>query len=251
MVPADSTTESEMSKNKIIVALDGMSRVEAFHLAKQLEGSPYFWGAKGNDLLDEGDVGDTIERFSAVGHFFADAKFHDIPKTVANRVKKIARHGASMITVHASGGVEMVRAAVETFEEHKRPNGIGILCVTVLTSLDKADCERSYRRPPLQQAAAMALIAKEAGAWGVVCSPDEVGGLSTHPEFKGLKFVTVGLRPTSTTPGDQKRFATPEIAFANGATLGVIGRPITEAPDPRAALNAIGESIFPIRNTRA
>jgi orotidine-5'-phosphate decarboxylase len=251
MVPADSTTESEMFKNKIIVALDGMSRVEAFHLAKQLEGSPYLWGFKGNDLLLEGDPKDTIARFNALGNFFADYKFHDIPNTVYNQVARIANYGAALITVHGAGGKEMLQAAVSAYLERKPHNGLGILAVTVLTSITPSVCDRLYGRLPQQQALAFASEAKAGSVWGVVCSPQEVGSFSTNPDLKDLKFVTPSVRMPGDQPGDQARFDTPKNALDNGADLLVVGRPVTEAPDPRAALNAIGESIFPIRNTRA
>ncbi|MGH7175434.1 MAG: orotidine-5'-phosphate decarboxylase [Minisyncoccia bacterium] len=237
-----------MSRN-LIAAVDGMKRVVALNLAEKLVSSSYLWGFKGNDVLLEGDPKDTITRFTGLGNFFADYKFHDIPNTVYNQVARIAGYGAALISAHASGGVEMIKGAVRAYEEYGPHDGSGILAITVLTSIDQKNCFRIYGTDPLSRVKELATIAKEGGAWGIVCSPQEVGELSTMSSLKGLKFVTPGIRPAGSAAGDQARFATPENAVANGSDLLVIGRPITDAPDPLAALNAIGESLALVRKS--
>jgi orotidine-5'-phosphate decarboxylase len=172
---------------------------------------------------------------------FADAKLHDIPSQVEAAARSLGRHGARWITAHASGGREMLEAAVTGLAAGTDARA-GILGVTVLTSLDAASLAQvGIATTPGKLVAKMARVAAAAGAEGVVCSPLELGVVSeVAPE---LKKVTPGIRPSGTSDDDQSRIATPEDAIRRGADLLVIGRPITAADDPLAAAEAIGESL--------
>lgn len=164
---------------------------------------------------------------------FLDLKLHDIPATVAGATKAVARLRPDFLTVHAAGGPEMVRAAVEAAP------GTAIAAVTVLTSLGAADLERIGVSGPLPDLARrLAWLAVEAGARALVCSPKEVTDL--RAEFgPDITLITPGVRPAGAAAHDQARTATPEEALRAGADLLVIGRPITRAPDPGAAAAAI------------
>src|SRR5215468_3126862 len=163
---------------------------------------------------------------------FLDLKLHDIPATVASAARAVARLRPDLLTVHAAGGPEVVRAAVEGAA------ACNVAAVTVLTSLSGADLERIGMLGPMSDAVRrLAVLGVEAGARGLVCSPQvaavraEVG-----PD---VTLITPGIRPVGSSPHDQARTATPEEALRAGANLLVIGRPITGAPDPGAAAAAI------------
>jgi orotidine-5'-phosphate decarboxylase len=160
---------------------------------------------------------------------FLDLKLHDIPETVARAAKIVACYGVDLITVHASGGLEMLKRAADA----ARPSGAKVLAVTVLTSLDANDLRRDGH--PLSVEALVtqrALLAAEAGCDGVVASPLEVRAIraAVRPPFL---IVTPGVRRAASTD-DQKRVATPRQAREHGADLVVVGRPIRDASDPRA-----------------
>jgi orotidine-5'-phosphate decarboxylase len=164
---------------------------------------------------------------------FLDLKLHDIPVTVAGAARAVARLRPDLLTVHAAGGPEVVRAAVEAAP------GTKIAAVTVLTSLSGADLERIGVAGPLTDAVRrLAVLAVEAGARGLVCSPQEVTAVRAEvgPD---ITLITPGVRPAGAAANDQARTATPEEALRAGADLLVIGRPITGAPDPGAAAAAI------------
>ncbi|MBU4216497.1 orotidine-5'-phosphate decarboxylase [Candidatus Parcubacteria bacterium] len=216
--------------SKIIVALDGMDTEDALVLAKNLEGTGVI--LKANDLLD-GGLGVTIlEVLSRHAEVMDDAKFHDIPNTVKNRVKKHIFYKPSLITVHASGGVAMMRAAVEAAGDSK------ILAVTVLTSLNEEECNINYGMPVKAKVLQFARNAVLAGVYGIVCSPMELKFLSQFPELNKLKKVTPGIRPKwHLDPNDdQSRITTPYDAVKMGADYLVIGRPITMATNPVEAV---------------
>jgi orotidine-5'-phosphate decarboxylase len=170
---------------------------------------------------------------------FADAKLHDIPNTVGQAAGALGRYGARWVTVHASGGTAMMRAAVEGLGG-SAPEA-GVLAVTVLTSLDEA----ALRSVGVQDAtsvhvARLARLAAQAGTEGVVCSAHELDAVGRAAS--GLLRVTPGVRPAGGSHDDQARIATPAAAMAAGADLLVIGRPITRAPDPyRAAMQIAAE----------
>jgi len=170
--------------------------------------------------------------------FFLDLKLHDIPRTVERAVRAAARWGVELLTVHASGGPAMIRAAAEAARTAAtRPPRI--LAVTVLTSLDAEDLARlGLGQTPTDLALQWARLAWENGADGVVCSAREVAAMrkALGPD---VRLVTPGIRPTGSDRGDQKRTATPEEAARNGADAIIVGRPILDAEDPAAAIRAI------------
>jgi orotidine-5'-phosphate decarboxylase len=171
-------------------------------------------------------------------NIFLDLKLHDIPRTVANAVRSASQHGVQMLTLHAGGGSAMLAAAVEAAAEFGefRPR---LLAVTVLTSLDRGDLqELGVSREPREQVLALGRLAIAAGVDGLVCSPQEVGALRRELG-PGPLLVTPGIRLPADSVGDQKRIATPADAARDGASHLVIGRPITAAPDPLAALERI------------
>ena len=164
---------------------------------------------------------------------FLDLKLHDIPATVTGAARAVARLRPELITVHAAGGPEVVRAAVEGAPDTT------IAAVTVLTSLRQADLEQIGMLGPMSDAVRrLAVLAVESGARGLVCSPQEVAALRAEvgPD---ITLITPGVRPAGSSADDQARTATPADALRAGADLLVIGRPITGAPDPGAAAAAI------------
>ena len=164
---------------------------------------------------------------------FLDLKLHDIPATVAGAARAVAKLRPDLVTVHASGGAEVVRAAVEAAP------GTTIAAVTLLTSLSAEDLERIGIRGPLPDAVRrLAALAVGAGAGALVCSPREVAAVRGEVG-PGILLITPGVRPAGAERHDQARVATPEEALRAGADLLVIGRPITGAPDPGAAASAI------------
>ncbi|CAL9578532.1 Orotidine 5'-phosphate decarboxylase [Nocardiopsis dassonvillei] len=168
---------------------------------------------------------------------FLDLKLHDIPATVAGAARSVAGLGPAILTVHAGGGADMVRAAVEAAPDTE------IAAVTVLTSMDEKDLEQVGLLGPARDAVRrLAVLAVGAGARALVCSPQEVA-LVRAEVGPDITLITPGVRPAGADRGDQSRVATPEEAIAAGADLLVIGRPITRAPDPGAAAAAIAEAV--------
>ncbi len=175
------------------------------------------------------------------GRVFLDLKLHDIPQTVAHAAEKAGSLGVAYLTVHASGGAAMVKAAVEGAARGAAKAGVTppvILAVTVLTSLDDA----ALRQAGVAQSAGdwathLAKLAFDAGAGGVVCSAQEVAKLK--PLAQGRVLCTPGIRPAGAAKGDQARVETPADAIRAGSSLLVVGRPVYEAADPVAAAKAI------------
>jgi len=168
---------------------------------------------------------------------FLDLKLHDIPATVAGAAKSVARLSPDYLTVHASGGRDMVRAAVEAAPD------VRIAGVTVLTSMGEATLrEIGLDGPAADAVRRLALLAVEAGARALVCSPQEVAAVRAEvgPD---VTLITPGVRPIGASADDQARVATPREAIAAGADLVVIGRPITGASDPGAAAAAIAAEL--------
>ena len=164
---------------------------------------------------------------------FLDLKLHDIPATVTGAARAVARLRPELLTVHAAGGPEVIRVAVEGAPVTT------IAAVTVLTSLNQAALERIGMLGPMSDAVRrLAVLAVEAGARGLVCSPQEVAAVraAVGPD---LTLITPRVRPVGSSLHEQARTATPEEALRAGANLLVIGRPITGAPDPGAAAAAI------------
>ena len=182
-----------------------------------------------------------VQKLSAGKPVFLDLKLHDIPQQVSGAVRAAERTGASLLTIHAAGGPEMVRAAAEAAED------VTVLAVTVLTSLDDESLSDIGMSGPAEKAVLrLAELALENGAGGLVCSPLEVGALRSRFGARsegGPLLVVPGIRPGGSDPGDQKRTLTPREAVDAGADLIVVGRPITGAPDPAAAARAIAEEL--------
>jgi orotidine-5'-phosphate decarboxylase len=177
---------------------------------------------------------------------FVDAKLHDIPRTVGAAIAHLVRPNVHLINVHALGGHEMMRAAVDAAEERASELGITaphIFAVTLLTSIAPEDLnELGLSGGPGENAIRLAALARDAGCAGVVCSAHEVRDLK---RFFGDGFLTLtpGIRPTGSAHGDQKRVTTPAQAVAAGADYLVVGRPIVEADDPVSATRAILEEM--------
>lgn len=170
---------------------------------------------------------------------FLDLKLHDIPATVAGAARSVARLKPTYLTVHASGGPAMVRAAVDAAPD------VAIAAVTVLTSLSDADLARLGIAGPAQDAVRrLAELAVEAGARALVCSPHEVAAVrsTVGPD---IVLITPGVRPVGAATDDQARISTPAGALSDGADLLVLGRPITGAPDPGAAAARIAADLRP------
>lgn len=168
---------------------------------------------------------------------FLDLKLHDIPATVRGAALAVSALNPTYLTVHASGGAEMIAAAAQALPSTR------ITAVTVLTSLDEAALAAIGMVGPSRDAAVrLAVLAVGAGARAVVCSPQEVAAIRSAVGT-GVTLITPGVRPAGASLDDQKRVATPQQAIADGADLLVIGRPITGADDMRAAALTIAEQI--------
>jgi orotidine-5'-phosphate decarboxylase len=166
---------------------------------------------------------------------FLDLKLHDIPNTVTGAVAAAASLGVDLLTVHASGGPHMIAAAAKASD-------VRILAVTVLTSLDDETLAQVGQPPAAQQVARLAALAVDAGAAGVVCAPPDLPAVRQAIGDDPV-VVTPGVRPAGADAGDQQRIATPRAALDAGADHLVIGRPITQASDPVAAITHILEEL--------
>jgi len=223
-------------KEKIIIALDVGTKQEALALAGALKEARIFkigmelFTAEGPALLEA-----TVRLGKRP---FLDLKYHDIPNTVAGAVRSATRNGVSMLTLHTSGGREMMAAAAQASREESARIGKDrplLLGVTVLTSLKEEDLRLiGIDNPAADQVLRLAALAKGSGLDGVVCSPHEI---ETVKRECGREFlvVTPGIRPAWAAAQDQKRIMTPAEAIGRGADYLVIGRPITGAPSPHEA----------------
>jgi orotidine-5'-phosphate decarboxylase len=253
-VPPSTTMAVMSARDKLIVALDLPSADAATRLAERLHGHVGMFKVGSELFTAEGPV---LARYLvAVGEkVFLDLKFHDIPNTVRAAAREAAQLGVTMLNVHASGGRKMMEAALEGVQaaasrrhEDARPR---VLAVTLLTSLESSDLEKlGLAGTPEDVVVRLARLAQEAGLDGVVASPREIAAVraACGPRFV---IVTPGIRPAHTrrsgaaarpatgAADDQVRIATPEVAIQAGADYLVVGRPITEAPEPVAAADAI------------
>ena len=222
--------------NPVYVALDTPSLEQARALAEQVR-------------INAGGVKLGLEFFSAHGPegvrriaefglpVFLDLKLHDIPNTVAKAVEALAPLKPAILTVHAAGGRAMLRAAKEA-----APAETKVVAVTVLTSLDQSDLEEvGVQGSPADQVARLASLARDSGIDGIVCSGAEV--TQTKSFWPDGFFVVPGVRPAGADVGDQKRVVTPAEALQRGASVVVIGRAITDAADPAAAMMDIAASL--------
>lgn len=223
-------------RERLIVALDVPTSAAATKIVAAVGNSASIYKVGMQLFTAEGPQ--AVSALTADGHgVFLDLKYHDIPNTVAAAVRVAAGLGVGMLTVHASGGTKMLRAAVEAGAQ--TAPSMKILAVTVLTSMDDTDLTRvGVRGRILDQVLRLAALATDAGCHGLVASAHEASELRRELGANFL-IVTPGVRPTGADVGDQARVATPSEAIAAGATHIVVGRPITGAEDPAAAARAI------------
>jgi orotidine-5'-phosphate decarboxylase len=222
---------------ELIVALDLSSTAEVEETVERLGDAVGFYKIGLELFSAEGpEVVRAVKRRGK--KVFLDLKLHDIPRTVERAVLAAAALGVDLMTIHAAGGRAMIRAAADAAARC----GAGapkILAVTVLTSLDQSDLDDlGVARAPAQQVEALGALALANGADGIVCSPVEAARMRAVLGA-GALLCTPGVRPAGTDAGDQKRIATPAAAVADGSTHLVVGRPILQAADPRAAALAI------------
>lgn len=223
------------ARERLIIALDLPTAAEARKLVSAVGDAAVFYKVGKQLFTAEGPQ--VVRDLTASGRkVFLDLKFHDIPNTVAGAVGEAAKLGVDMLTVHASGGGKMLRAAVEAAKA--RP-GIAVLAVTVLTSLDDDDLDKiGVRGHVLDQVLRLSAIALADGCQGIVASAREARQLRAELG-KDFLLVTPGVRPKGSPAGDQARVVTPAEALAAGASHIVVGRPITGASDPAAAVREI------------
>jgi orotidine-5'-phosphate decarboxylase len=225
--------------DSLIVALDLPSSEGAMDMVDRLQGNCR-WFKVGLELYCAAG-NSIIEHLRERGFFvFLDLKLLDIPNTVAGAVRTVARSGASLLTIHASGGHQMMRAAAQAASPPGAPK---LLAVTVLTSMDAAQLSCvGVSDSPATQVQRLARLAKASGIDGLVCSAEEVEAVRSVMGPDAL-LVVPGIRPATpdevAAPDDQSRIATPSQAIARGASMLVVGRPITLAPDPAKAAAAV------------
>lgn len=226
---------------KVIVALDFATEAQALKLVDGLD--PTMCRLKvGKEMFTH--MGPSFVKSLENRGFgvFLDLKFHDIPNTVARAVAAAADLGVWMVNVHASGGPRMMEAAVKALEPYgaKRPL---LTAVTVLTSMDEEQLRAVGITCPLEeQVLRLATLTRDCGLDGVVCSAREAAMLRQHLG-QDFKLVTPGIRPRNAEVGDQIRVVTPADAIKLGSSYLVMGRPITKAPDPIAALKAVNAEL--------
>ena len=223
-------------RERLIVALDVSSAAAAQKIVAAVGDSAFTYKVGKQLFTAEGPqiVRDLVASGRQV---FLDLKYHDIPSTVASAVREAAKLHVSMLTVHASGGGRMLRAAVDA-ARNMNPS-LMVLAVTVLTSLDDSDLEKmGVRGKVVDQVLRLSALAIADGCHGVVASAQEATELRNELDGEFL-IVTPGVRPAGMGRGDQVRVVTPAEAIAAGATHIVVGRPITQAADPAAEARAI------------
>src|SRR6185437_1270654 len=226
-------------RDRVIVALDVPDSRRALDLVERLDGLIQ-WFKVGLELyVSEGNT--IVSSLRDNGHsVFLDLKLHDIPNTVAGAVRSASRAGAQMLTIHAGGGPAMMQAAAEAAAG--LDSAPQLLAVTVLTSMDSAQLQAvGVSADPADQVLRLAHAGWDSGIRGFVSSAQEVGAM--RQAFPEATLVIPGIRPAGASVGDQKRVATPAAALAAGADYLVIGRPITQAPDPAAAAAVVLDEI--------
>lgn len=216
-----------MTAPKLIVAIDLPDLAEAEDLARRL--APFAHALKVGSTLFSAHGPEAIMEIGQHGRLFCDLKFHDIPDQVAGGVKALVDQRVWMLTVHASGGIEMMKAAKEAAGPEAK-----VVAVTVLTSLQASGTTEQVLR--------LTEDARMAGLDGVVCSPQEVGAIKDRFGSE-LELVVPGVRPAGADRQDQLRVATPSEVRRAGADYAVVGRPIVMASDPELAAKRIGEEL--------
>jgi orotidine-5'-phosphate decarboxylase len=222
-----------------IIALDFPDPERAMTLVQTLDERCRFYKV-GSELFTAGGA-DVVQWLRDTGcDVFLDLKFHDIPNTVAGAMRNVARMGVKLATVHSSGGTKMIEAAVEAAGDV-----CGVLAVTVLTSFDDATLGEVWGRTRVDvenEVLRLAELARSAGVHGIVCSGHETAAVrSRHGD--ALRILVPGIRLAGDAAGDQSRVMTPDAAARAGATYIVVGRSVTGAQDPRAAMSAVLASL--------
>jgi orotidine-5'-phosphate decarboxylase len=231
------------NKDRLIVALDVPGATQARQIVQAIGEAATTYKIGKQLFTAEGPQ--VVRDLVASGRkVFLDLKYHDIPNTVAGAVRSAAELGVSMLTVHASGGSKMLRAAIEAASQSStKAKPIMVLAVTVLTSLSDSDLqELGIAGDVLSQVLRLGALARAAGCGGLVASAQEARELR-KALGGGFAIVTPGVRPAGASAGDQARVVTPQDAIAAGATYLVVGRPILEAPDPAKAAQQIADEI--------
>jgi len=225
--------KEDENENKIIVALDGQSWGSVFPVLDKLRTTGCI--LKVNDLVFNEGIRNLLPHLSVYGRVMVDLKLHDIPNTVLNTCNKhLRQHSPWAVTVHTSGGGEMIKAAKRGLTSSCTTQ---VLAVTVLTSVDPETCEEVYHCQPMEQVLNLAKVAAKAGADGFVCSPLEVKAL--RELYPNMTIVTPGVRSDNKDADDQKRVATPREAIDAGADYVVMGRQILGASDPVAEVERV------------
>jgi orotidine-5'-phosphate decarboxylase len=230
-----------MSDKKLCLALDGLSYDESLRVLSTSGLGRLVHAVKVHALLDQdGPRMVSLLREHGVERIWVDYKIHDTKDTVGYRVAALRNHEVDIVTVHASGGVPMMREAVKAGGQQT-----AIWAITVLTSLDDAEIAEIYGRERTRQQVVLTLayMARDAGVDGLVCSAQEVGMLYQDPHLAGLKLVVPGTRSVGVALGQQKRSGTPRQAIIDGATYLVVGSQVTKAQDPFAAFMAMEDEI--------
>ena len=226
-----------MTVPEVIVPLDFRDRADALAMVDLLGGACDIYKV-GLELYTSGGP-DVVRELRGRGkRVFLDLKLHDIPKTVAGAVSAARSMGADYLTVHAGGGPSMLSAARESAGDELK-----LLAVTLLTHLDAAALETLDLGDGAERIRRWALMASECGCAGAVCSPLEVAALRRELP-RTFVLVTPGIRPAALSNDDQRRTAEPRAALDAGADLLVVGRPLTSAADPEAALGQLARSIM-------
>lgn len=224
--------------DRLVVALDVPTRQQALALARQLQGRVGMLKV-GLELFCAEGPG-FVREIQAFAPVFLDLKLHDIPNTVRRTLEALLPLDVRLINIHAQGGPAMIEAAAEAVRAHRQAGGrTQLLAVTVLTSLDREALTRlGSTAEPEEMALHLARLSQECGADGVVCSAREAEAVraACGEDFHRL---TPGIRPRGASAQDQSRVLTPQQALRNGASWLVVGRPITQSPDPAAAADAI------------
>lgn len=222
------------ARDRLVVAVDASSREDILRTIDRLRGVAGVFKIGLQAFIANGPS--IVQEIIASGEkVFVDLKIHDIPNTAKHAVAEVAALGASIATVHASGGPEMLRACAS--------DTLLVLGVTVLTSLDEGELRSiGMSGTPLESAVRLARLAKESGLGGVVASPLEIRSIR-EACGEGFVILTPGIRPAGSDAGDQRRTMTPREAVAAGADYIVVGRPITGAADARSAAQTVVDEI--------
>ena len=232
---------AELRRAVPIVALDFPSSAAALALVDQLGPQCSFYKV-GSELFTAAGPSIVAELRRRGSDVFLDLKFHDIPNTVASAVRVAKSMGVRLITVHASGGLAMLKAAVDAAGDQQQT---GILAVTVLTSLTAPEVAESWGRnevDAMEEVLRLAGLAATAGAHGIVCSGLEADGVR-HRFGDRLKPLVPGVRPAGEAAQDQARVVTPTQAVRAGAAYIVIGRAVTKAAQPAEAMRRINDEV--------